>query len=162
MTEQQAAQKSVDDLSLARAVAEAVCQIPAVLELSAGRFAREGTYGPGEFVRGVVLQRPTPDSLEVEVRVVLAEQALRSFPVQRDGHYSTQSGGPAGAGGSAGSQPQWRPHPSSASSGGSSSGSHALSLLELSEQIRTAVKRALAQAGQQPARMIHVFFDDVR
>ncbi|WP_052888050.1 hypothetical protein [Thermogemmatispora carboxidivorans] len=158
MTEQQAAPKSLDDLSLARAVAEAVCRVPAVLELSAGRFAREGTYGPGEFVRGVVIKHPTPDSLEVDVRVVLAEQALRSSPVQRDGH-SIQSGSPVGTGGSADSQPQRRPRPSSA---GSSSGNNALSLLELSEQIRTAVKRALAQAGQQPARMIHVFFDDVR
>ncbi|WP_322480481.1 hypothetical protein [Thermogemmatispora sp.] len=158
MTEQQAAPRSLYDLSLARAVAEAVCQLPAVLELSAGRFAREGTYGPGEFVRGVVLKRPTPDSLEVDVRVVLAEQALRSSPVQRDGH-STRSGGSVGTGGSVGSRPQRRPPPSSASR---SSASNALSLLELSEQIRTAVQRALAQAGQQPARMIHVFFDDVR
>nr|BBH94979.1 hypothetical protein KTA_31780 [Thermogemmatispora argillosa] len=154
MTEQQAAPTSLDDLSLARAVAEAVCQLPAVLELSAGRFAREGTYGPGEFVRGVVLKRPTPDSLEVDVRVVLAEQALCSSPVRRDGHAT--SGGPAGAGGSAGSQPQRRLRPSSASS------SHALSLLELSEQIRAAVRHVLVQVGQRPARMINVFFDDVR
>ncbi|RAQ95686.1 hypothetical protein [Thermogemmatispora tikiterensis] len=157
MTEQQATPTSLDDLSLARAVAEAVCQIPAVLELSAGRFAREGTYGPGEFVRGVVLQRPTPDSLEVDVRVVLAEQALRGgLAARRDGYHSnSNSGGFPRSGGSASTQPQQRPRARSASS-------NQLSLLDLSEQIRIAIQRALVQAGQQPARTINVFFDDVR
>jgi hypothetical protein len=155
MTEQQATPTSLDDLSLARAVAEAVCQIPAVLELSAGRFAREGTYGPGEFVRGVVLQRPTPDSLEVDVRVVLAEQALRGGPAaRRDGHHSNSGDFPR-SGGSASTQPQQRPRACSASS-------NQLSLLDLSEQIRLAIQRALVQTGQQPARTINVFFDDVR
>ncbi|MBX5456150.1 MAG: hypothetical protein IRZ31_04550 [Thermogemmatispora sp.] len=155
MTEQQAAPTSLDDLSLARAVAEAVCQIPAVLELSAGRFAREGTYGPGEFVRGVVLKRPTPDSLEVDVRVVLAEQALRSSPAgRRDGHHSN-SGGLPRPGGGASAQLQQRPRARSSSS-------NQVSLLDLGEQIRTAIQCVLAQAGQQPARTINVFFDDVR
>jgi hypothetical protein len=152
MTEQQAALKSHDDLSLARAVAEAVCQIPAVLELSAGRFAREGTYGPGEFVRGVVLKRPTPDSLEVDVHLVLAEQALRSAFVRGDGvprAATSSTGGPSL------SQPPRRPRSQSAASGSAY-------LFDLSEQVRRTVRRVLAEAGEQPAPVINVLFDDVR
>ncbi len=76
MTEQQMTVRRPADLQLAQALAAAVCQVPGVLEMSAGRFAREGTYGPGAYVRGVVLHRPTPATLEVAVHVVVAAEAL--------------------------------------------------------------------------------------
>lgn len=66
------------DLDLARVIASAVRQAPGVLKMSPGRFALEGTYGPGEYVSGVVLQHPTPDTLSVTVHVVVAEAALRA------------------------------------------------------------------------------------
>jgi uncharacterized alkaline shock family protein YloU len=81
MPERQAAPVD-EELVLARAVAKAVTRLPGVLEMSAGRFAREGTYAPAEFVRGVVLKRPTPATLEVDVRVVLAQQTLTKAPAE--------------------------------------------------------------------------------
>ncbi len=67
----------LSDLALAKAIAQAVRSIPWVAAMSPGLFAIEATYGPGERVDGVVLRRSLPASLSIEVRVVLAEAALR-------------------------------------------------------------------------------------
>ena len=58
----------VVELGLARAVAAAVRGVPGVADVSPGRFAEAATYGPGEVVRGVVVQQ-VAGALAVEVRL---------------------------------------------------------------------------------------------
>lgn len=49
--------RAVDSVTVAEAVRSAVEAIPRVAGVSAGRFARVGTYGPDRVVRGVALRR---------------------------------------------------------------------------------------------------------
>ena len=61
------------ELRLARAVAAAVRGVPGVADVSPGRFAEAATYGPGEVVRGVVVQQVAGAlAVEVHVRAVYA------------------------------------------------------------------------------------------
>ena len=46
-----------DELGIARVVVDAVQRVPGVAGMSPGRFAEAATYGAGETVRGVVVQR---------------------------------------------------------------------------------------------------------
>ncbi len=64
------------DLELAKSIAAAICEVPAVLGMGPGRFAQAATYGPGERVMGVVLRHPAPTALAIEAHVVLDERML--------------------------------------------------------------------------------------
>ncbi len=56
------------EVSLARAIAEAVRALPGIAELSPGQGAEQATYGPGEKVPGIVVAW-VDDGLEIEVHV---------------------------------------------------------------------------------------------
>jgi hypothetical protein len=67
----------VSDIAIAKLLARAICGTPGVVDLSPGLFAIEATYGPGERLPGIVVRHPTPDTLAIEIRVVLAKKLLR-------------------------------------------------------------------------------------
>ncbi len=73
----QGVSEQVNDIVLARAIAQAVRDIPWVVDMSSGPFNVEATYGSGEErVIGVVLRHAALGPLFVEVHVVVAETAL--------------------------------------------------------------------------------------
>jgi uncharacterized alkaline shock family protein YloU len=59
---------SASEVSLARAIVAAVRAVPGVVDMTPGQFAEVATYGPGEKVGGVVINR-TDGALDVEVHV---------------------------------------------------------------------------------------------
>jgi hypothetical protein len=59
------------DMSIAKAVSQAVRNMPGVVDLSHGQGAVAATYGPGGRVIGVVVQHPSPQEISLEVHVVL-------------------------------------------------------------------------------------------
>jgi hypothetical protein len=59
------------DLALAQATAEAVREVPGVLELSSGRSVLAATYGVRQHVTGVVIHHPRPGETSIEVHAVL-------------------------------------------------------------------------------------------
>jgi len=63
-----AAEAPGTEVGLARAVAEAVRAVPGIADVSPGQFAERATYGPGEKVPGIVVER-VGDGLELEVHV---------------------------------------------------------------------------------------------
>jgi hypothetical protein len=63
----------LSDMVIADAIAHALRDVPGVLDMGQGLFARAATYGPGKHIAGVVLQHPAPGELSVEVHVVLDE-----------------------------------------------------------------------------------------
>lgn len=63
----------VSDLALARAAAQAVRAVPGVVDLSPGLVALAATYGSGQRVTGVVVHHLTPDTVVLEIHVVLSE-----------------------------------------------------------------------------------------
>ncbi len=69
----QMASESLDDMVIARALAHAIRDVPGVLEMGQGLFAKVATYGPGKHVAGIVLRHPAPGELSVEVHIVLDE-----------------------------------------------------------------------------------------
>jgi uncharacterized alkaline shock family protein YloU len=58
----------LSEMSLARAVVAAVRGVPGVADMSPGLFAEAATYGPGDKVSGVVVDR-TGDALAIEVHL---------------------------------------------------------------------------------------------
>jgi len=62
----------VSDVTIARAVAAAVRGVPAVVDLSPGRFALAATYGSRQRVTGVMVHHPGPHEVGVEVHVILS------------------------------------------------------------------------------------------
>lgn len=65
------------DVTIARAVADAVRSLPMVFDLSPGLVALAATYGPRARVTGVVVRHPSPQETTVEVHVIL-RVALRA------------------------------------------------------------------------------------
>jgi hypothetical protein len=63
----------LSDLVIADAIAHAIRDVPGVLDMGQGLFARAATYGPGKHIAGIVFQHPAPGELSVEVHVVLDE-----------------------------------------------------------------------------------------
>lgn len=63
----------MSDIALAEAVAEAVRGAPEVVDLSQGLSMLAATYGPGRSVAGIVVRHPTPDTLALEIHVILSE-----------------------------------------------------------------------------------------
>lgn len=72
----QMATERLNDMVIANAIAHAIRGIPGVLEMGQGLFAKAATYGPGKHIAGIVLRRPTPEELSIEVHVVLEEATL--------------------------------------------------------------------------------------
>ena len=66
----------LSDLVIADAIAHAIRDVPGVLDMGQGVFARAATYGPGKHIAGIVFQHPAPGELSVEVHVVLDETTL--------------------------------------------------------------------------------------
>jgi hypothetical protein len=58
------------------AIAHAIRDVPGVLDMGQGVFARAATYGPGKHIAGIVFQHRAPGELSVEVHVVLDETTL--------------------------------------------------------------------------------------
>jgi hypothetical protein len=58
------------------AIADAIRDVPGVLDMGQGVFARAATYGPGKHIAGIVFQHRAPGELSVEVHVVLDETTL--------------------------------------------------------------------------------------
>jgi hypothetical protein len=66
----------LSDTDIANAIVHGIRDVPGVLDMGQGLFARAATYGPGKHVAGIALQHPTPGELSVEVHVVLDERFL--------------------------------------------------------------------------------------
>lgn len=58
-----------DPVTVAQAVRAAIEAVPDVVAVSAGRFARVGTYGPNGIVQGVALSREA-DGVRFEIHIV--------------------------------------------------------------------------------------------
>lgn len=72
-----------DDITVARAVRETVEVIPGVSRVSAGRFARAATYGPGAAVEGVVFSRAA-GMLDVELHLIARYSRALHLPKLAD------------------------------------------------------------------------------
>lgn len=70
------APESLNDMAIANAIVHAIRDVPGVLDMGQGLFAKAATYGPGRHIAGVVLRHLAPDELSVEVHVVLDETAF--------------------------------------------------------------------------------------
>lgn len=86
----QSAKEAKGDLSLANNIAQAVCAVPGVCNMSKGRFALAATYGPGGQVPGVVLWHQAPGKLLIEVHIVVCETLLLAALQQRQTKASAQ------------------------------------------------------------------------
>jgi hypothetical protein len=69
----QMASESLNDMVIANAIAHAIRDVPGVLDMGQGLFAKAATYGPGKHIAGIVLRHAAPGELSVEVHVVLDE-----------------------------------------------------------------------------------------
>ncbi|MGH2515821.1 MAG: hypothetical protein ACRDHP_09210 [Ktedonobacterales bacterium] len=63
----------MSDLAIASAAARAARTVSGVLDLSPGLVVRAATYGSGQRVIGVVVRHLTPDTVVLEIHVVLSE-----------------------------------------------------------------------------------------
>lgn len=70
----------LSDTDIANALARAIRDVPGILDLGQGLFARAATYGPGKHVVGIALQHPSPGELSVEAHIVLDERSLNKAP----------------------------------------------------------------------------------
>ena len=122
----------LNDMVIANAIVHTIRAIPGVLDMGQGLFAKAATYGPGKHVSGIVLQHPTPESLSVEVHVVLEEASFIKA-------YSEISG----------------------SDTSSSSGTTPM-LLRFTDQIRAVVNQTLEHLGLPVSTMVDVTIDDIR
>jgi hypothetical protein len=66
----------LSDTDIANAMVHAIRDVPGVLDMGQGLFAKAATYGPGKHIAGIALQHPTAGELSVEVHVVLDERFL--------------------------------------------------------------------------------------
>jgi hypothetical protein len=69
----QIAPEPLSDMAIADSIVHDIRAIPGVVDMGQGLFAKAATYGPKKHVVGVMLQHATPDTLSVEVHVVLAD-----------------------------------------------------------------------------------------
>jgi hypothetical protein len=63
----------LSDMDIANAIAHAIRDVPGVLDMGQGLFAKAATHGPGKHIVGIVLRHPAPGVLSVEAHVVLDE-----------------------------------------------------------------------------------------
>ena len=66
----------LSDTDIANAIVHGIRDVPGVLDMGQGLFARAATYGPGKHITGIALQHPTPGELSIDVHVVLDERFL--------------------------------------------------------------------------------------
>jgi hypothetical protein len=66
------AQKAPERLS-DQVIADAIRDVPGILDMGQGLVARAATYGPGKHIAGIVLQHRAPGELSVEAHLVLDE-----------------------------------------------------------------------------------------
>ena len=66
----------LSDTDIANAIVHAIRDVPGVLDMGQGLFARAATYGPGKHITGIALQQPTPGELSIDAHVVLDERFL--------------------------------------------------------------------------------------
>ena len=66
----------LSDTDIANAIAHVIRDVPGVLDMGQGVFARAATYRPGKHIVGIVFQHRAPGVLSVEVHVVLDETTL--------------------------------------------------------------------------------------
>jgi hypothetical protein len=66
----------LNDTDIANAIVHTIRDVPGVLDMGQGLFAKAATYGPGKHIAGIALQHPAPGELSVEVHVVLDERFL--------------------------------------------------------------------------------------
>lgn len=67
-------QSSLDSIAVARAVKAAVEAVPGVAAISAGRYARIGTYGPESIVRGIAVSQ-IRGKISFEVHIIAFSSA---------------------------------------------------------------------------------------
>jgi uncharacterized alkaline shock family protein YloU len=73
----------ISDIAVAQATAEAVCAVPGVADLSPGRVVEVATYGPGQIVRGVAVNR-TDGALRVAVHFIAVFAPSLNLPALAD------------------------------------------------------------------------------
>ena len=122
----------LSDIVIANTIVHAIRAVPGVLDMGQGLFAKAATFGPGKHVPGIVIQHPAPDTLTVEVHVILEEAAFTKA-------YSEISGSVAS----------------------SRSGTTPI-LLRFTDQIRAVVTQTLAHLGLPVTTLIDVTIDDIR
>ncbi len=71
------------DVQIAEVIAQAVCEVPGVAALAAGRLGTVATYGPRQTVRGVVVRRELDDSCTVEIHIHAAGAELVKAPTSQ-------------------------------------------------------------------------------
>ena len=129
---QRMAPEHLSDTVIADAIVHAVQEVPGVLEMGQGLFAKAATFGPGKHVQGIVIQHPTANSLSIEAHVILEEASFTRA-------YSEVSGSDAS----------------------SRSGTTPI-LLRFTDQIRTAVTHTLEHLGLPVSTLVDVTIDDIR
>ena len=122
----------LSDTFVADAMVHAIRDVPGVLDMGQGLFAKAATFGPGKRVLGIVIQHPTADSLSIEAHVILEEASFTKA-------YSEISG------------------PDASSRTGITP-----ILLRFTDQIRTAVTQTLEHLGLPASTLVDVTIDDIR
>jgi len=126
------APEHLSDMVIANTIVHAVRAIPGVLDMGQGLFAKAATYGPGKHVSGIVLHHLTPETLSVEVHVVLEEASfIKAYSEISDSDASSSSG----------TTPM---------------------LLRFTDQIRAVVTQTLEHLGFPVSTMVDVTIDDIR
>lgn len=65
--------RRVSDIAIAHAAALATHTVPGVSDLSRGLAALAATYGAREHVEGVVVRHPTPETIVLDIHVIISE-----------------------------------------------------------------------------------------
>jgi hypothetical protein len=125
-------QEQVSDLTVARAVAEAIRRVPGVVDLGAKCFPRATTFGSGQSVSGVAIRHATGGKLALEVHVIVS-----SVPPARPGA-ECQAVQPL---------PDMQEHSV---------------LIHLANEIRTLVYRAVEHMGVDTLSAVDVLIDDLK
>lgn len=122
----------VSDLAIAGAVAGAVRAMPEVVDLSPGITMLAATYGAGQRVTGVVVHHIAPDTLVLEVHVVLSEEHCRAATTSRASDAAVHRPGEIGL------------------------------LIDAANRIREAVHAVVHDTTSLPLEQVDVLIDDLR
>lgn len=137
----QRAPEGGSDLALASAIAQAVRSAPGVVDLSPGLGAPVATYGPGQRVVGILLRRPSPEQIVVEIHVVLSESHIAmAVMAARDAAVETPSVDVVAAADSERRGP----------------------VLEMADSIRSATTDVVLRMAPLARAQVDVFIDDLR
>lgn len=128
-----AAPVDVADVTVAKAVAAAVREMPDVVDLSPGLHAAAATYGPGDRVPGVVVHHPNPDTTFIEVHVVIRAATVQGGALTEHTEAGTSANTPGPP-----------------------------VLADAADRVRRAVRRALHDLHAAPPKEINVLIDDIQ